>query len=217
MNPHIADYTQLDIPPAPWHLRGSACVSLWRVPLALLPAPPSGVTYHSVAGQAFVVTAWVNYLPGGTLSYDELALAVLARSSDEFSPACTVPLIWVNDPVSAAGGRRLWGIPKELAEFAAQPSTDGADSTVHASIAGKPLASLTVTRGVALPGKLPLRGFLLQNGPGGLMRTRCAARGQVRLGRVTWDFARSGPLAFLRARKPLFSVLVSDLQGDFGL
>lgn len=217
MHSELNNVAEHDIPPAPWHLHGAACVSLWRVPAELLPVPSAGVSYANVAGQALVVTAWVRYEPGGTLSYDELAAAVLVRGAGLFSPACTIPHIWVNDPVAAAGGRRLWAIPKDLAEFEGGLSLSGAAPTVRATTTGSPLASLMMARRFALPGRLPLRGFLIQGGVGGPVRTRCAARGKVWFGQATWEFSSSGPLAFLRGRKPLLSMQVNELQGHFGL
>lgn len=215
MLPEIHDTPDRDIPAAPWRLHGAACLSLWRVPVRLLPRPAKGIHYATVAGQALVVTAWINYLPGGTLAYDELAVAVVARGAGRFSPACTVSHIWVDDPVAAAGGRRLWAIPKQLATFDGQLSQSGA--AMSATAAGSNLATLTWAGRLAMPGTLPLRGFIIQDSAEGPVRTRCAARGKVRLAKVSWSFSSSGPLAFLLGRKPLCSVQVADLQGSFGL
>jgi hypothetical protein len=98
-------------PPEPWHLRGSAYASLWRVPADELPAGclPTGAGPTLLLGRAVVATAWVLYRTGGVLAYDELLAAVRVRVGGR---ACaTVTHIWVDHPASAAGGRALWGIP----------------------------------------------------------------------------------------------------------
>lgn len=205
------------VPAAPWFLQGDACLSLWRVPTAVLPPPPASTRYVRIAGQALLVTAWVRYGPGGTLTYGELAVAALVQGSGVPGPACTVPYIWVDDATAAAGGRQLWGIPKELAAFEGEltPSKDGI--AVRATTGDSPLASMTMAPRWALPGRVPVRGYIVQDGAGGPIRTLCAARARLTLGRATWNFAPEGPLAFLRRRKPLLSLQVSEVQARFGL
>lgn len=107
MDESIQDDPVAAIPGAPWHLQGAACVSLWRLPLAELGmlAPPPGLRCLTVGGSAFVATIWAQY-SGGTLCYDELAVAVLVRGKGLLVPAGTVTAIWVDDVVSAEGGRR---------------------------------------------------------------------------------------------------------------
>lgn len=213
--PEVVEPSEVEFPPAPWRLHGTACVSLWRVPARLLPEAAADIRYVTLAGQALVVTAWVNYQSGGTLAYDELAVAALVRGAGRYNPACTVTHIWVDSPVSAAGGRQLWAIPKQLAEFDGQFS--GSSHTMHATAEGSRLASLSVTECMRLPGSPPLRGFIIQRRENGLAVTRCRASGNVRLARASWDFPTSSPLAFLAGRKPLTSMLVTGLNGAFGL
>ncbi|UNX54126.1 acetoacetate decarboxylase family protein [Georgenia sp. TF02-10] len=68
-------------PPAPWHLRGSAVVALFPVPVADLPpavaaAVPAGARPLRVAGRVPVLIAVARYVPGGDLSYHEALVAV---------------------------------------------------------------------------------------------------------------------------------------------
>ncbi|GAA4296590.1 hypothetical protein GCM10023148_57270 [Actinokineospora soli] len=79
-------------PPEPWDLRGAAVVSVWwrRGP---------------------VCTAFVDYQPDGVMAYHELLVARPTRHG------VTIPSIWVDSPASRAGGRDLWAIPKDLADF----------------------------------------------------------------------------------------------------
>ncbi|MBA8815369.1 acetoacetate decarboxylase [Microbacterium halimionae] len=102
-------------PPEPWHLGGSLLVSVFRVPAAELPAIeiPGGRRPLRLGGEVLVGTAFANYVPGGVLQYNELLVSV----PSVFPPRVTVPQIWVDSEASRAGGRELWGIPKQLETF----------------------------------------------------------------------------------------------------
>src|SRR5439155_1733899 len=70
-------------PAEPWSLRGRMYVSVFVLPTADVPALPaelSGtVRVVRLGGRAVVGSAWVDYRPGGDLSYRELLAAVLVR------------------------------------------------------------------------------------------------------------------------------------------
>lgn len=197
-------------PTAPWHLCGSACASLWQVPIACLAQP--GPAPLRLGGRLLVLTVWARYT-GGTLAYDELAVAVLQRARP--APSLTVGPIWVSDSRAAAGGRALWGIPKVLGQFDSCTRDRYFSGCMHQ--AGTAIASLEFTSGLALPGRLPLAGHALQHGAGEqLCSTRCSARGQLVLGKAAWEFAADGPLSFLRGRRPLASLRLESLALVFG-
>lgn len=217
MDESIQDDPAAAIPGAPWHLQGAACVSLWRLPLAELGmlASPPGLRCLTVGGSAFVATIWAQY-SGGTLRYDELAVAVLVRGKGLRVPAGTVTAIWVDDVVSAEGGRRLWNIPKALARFATTVAADNGFAG-RMSLDGEQLAALRFEPGVAVSGRLGLSGFVIQPGNGGPLRTRCTIKGALRMGRAHWEFSASGPLAALHGRQPMFSLGISEMDAAFGV
>lgn len=98
-------------PPAPWTATSQYWAGLFRAGApAIL---PHGLR-PLLGGRARVVTV-VRYLPGSTLVYDELILAVPALLG--WRPALYIDRIWVDSLASLWGGRRIWGLPKELAEF----------------------------------------------------------------------------------------------------
>jgi hypothetical protein len=169
-----------------------------------------------LAGHALVATVFATY-SGGTLRYDELATAVLVRGRGLLVPAGTVTDIWVDDPVSAAGGRRLWRIPKKIARFEAEARDDEQTFAGRMLITDQIVASLQFEPKMALPGRLAMSGFVIQPGRGGPLRTRCAVAGKGIIGRARWEFAASGPLGFLCGRKPLISVRVCELEASFGV
>lgn len=215
-NPDLEAVATADIPPAPWHLTGSACVSLWRVSTAQLPAPALGMKYASLAGQSLVMTVWAAYT-GGTLIYDELAVVVPVRGQGMLAATGTVADIWVDDPISCAGGRRLWNIPKQMAEFETVGSAQRGGFTGEMRLEGTQVARVQFEPKFDVPGKPTFGGFVVQPGENGPARTRCQVRGKMATGSAEWDFAESGPLGFLAGRRPVFSARIQDLQARFGI
>lgn len=205
------------IPPAPWRLQGLACLSLWRVlpsELGVL-SPDPALPLFTLAGSAFVATIWARYT-GGTLRYNELAVAVLVRGRGLLAPAASVTAIWVDDAVSAEGGRRLWHIPKALAHFASV-SEAGQVFSGSMTLDGEPAAQMRFKPRMSLPGRPALSGFVIQPGSGGPLRTRCTVSGKLRIGRAHWEFATAGPLGSLQGRKPLVSVCINEMDAEFGV
>ncbi|GAB3572509.1 hypothetical protein GCM10027445_30120 [Amycolatopsis endophytica] len=193
-------------PPEPWDLRGQMHATAWIVPARDLPELPPGVRPLTFAGRALVVAAWVDYRPPGVLSYRELMVTVVLRGG----PAVSIPHIWVDSPASLAGGRALWHIPKELAEFT---MSDEPDFAAEAREDGNLLAGAEFRHRRALPVRLPLAFSILQRGP-----KRSGVRVAARLGvaRSAWRAGDGGPLAFLGGRRPLVSLVARDFRMRFG-
>ncbi len=99
-------------PPAPWTATSQYWAGLFRsdkparLPRGLRPL---------LGARARMVTV-VRYLPGSTLVYDELIVAVPALLG--WRPGLYIDHIWVDSLASLWGGRRIWGLPKNLADFA---------------------------------------------------------------------------------------------------
>ena len=178
-------------PPEPWHLRGRMYLSLWWV-----------------RGRGLVATAWVRYGPGGVLTYDELLCAVPARVGAR--PSTTIVDIWVDSPQSLAGGRELWGIPKELAEFA----IDG--GRFAATAGGATIASARLESGRRLPGRVPFRFTVTQARDGRPLTSPVRGTARVSLARARWSPEPSGPLGYLAGRRPLLTLALTDFRMVFG-
>ena len=210
-------------PRAPWSLRGSAMISVWRVPLDALPvAAANGARLVSLGRQALCATVWARYEPGGTLAYNELLFAVAVQSSGIVAPACTVGPIWVDDEAAAAGGRTLWGIPKRMGVFQAGSSdgpspgfADGAMASI--TVDGRRVATLQYEppSRLQVPVRLPI--WTVQDGDSGPIRTRCMLRGRMSRGAGRWFFEPDGPLSFLAGREPLASARLESLSARFGV
>src|SRR4051812_19231447 len=97
-------------PPAPWWSAGT----MWIASLPTTgPTPtPHGLT--SVGGNRLVL-AVVRYREG-TLSYNEVFVGSVVRRGARVG--LWVHDIWVDSRESLWGGRRIWGLPKQLATFA---------------------------------------------------------------------------------------------------
>jgi acetoacetate decarboxylase len=108
----------MSYPPAPWHLYGQALQSIYLVDLArakelvpadleiisVLPGKTLGSLYLSV------------YEANSTLEYHELiVVAALVRYQGKIGS--WVSHIYVDNLESVAGGREVWGLPKEMADF----------------------------------------------------------------------------------------------------
>ncbi|WP_370325584.1 acetoacetate decarboxylase family protein [Euzebya sp.] len=202
-------------PDPPWRLRGHMTVHLWVVPTArLVERVPTGTRPVSIAGRSLVGTAWVAYEPGGDLSYGELLAAVHVWHGRR--PRQTVTDIWVDSAASVAGGRALWGIPKDLGRFdvldgrafAMAPAEDGGDA---------PDTTATFRPRVTLPGRVRLGWSMVQQRGDGhvVSRTRLSGRPVVGRGSVTVD--PRGRLGWLADRTPLLAVQLRDLRIAFGV
>jgi len=111
-------------PPPPWHLFGELII----VPALVRPRALGGVML-------------ANYT-SGTLVYRELI--VFDRATPR---GMVVSHIYVDDEQSLSGGREIWGLPKELAEFEYSPKRFAARQN------GSTLLEATIRR---KPGRLPL-------------------------------------------------------------
>lgn len=192
-------------PPEPWELHGRACVSVWLVRANAL--PPLPVPPVTVFGRAVVGTAFVAYRPPG-MAYHEVLAAVLVRRGLRFGVSIT--RIWVDSPESRAGGRELWGIPKDLAEF-----EWGGDLAASARDEHGPIASVRA-RSPRFGVRLPVAGSTWQAFGDGVARTPLRATGRVTPVRVNWHVDPSGPLAWLLPHRPLLGLAVRDLRLRFG-
>lgn len=156
---------------------------------------------------------WVVYGPGGTMTYDELAVARIVRTP-EGKIGASIPLIWVDSPASLAGGRALWGIPKELAEFGRAQEADL--FRAWAALGDTPLAAFTYEPSFDLPGRRRVGARFVQEADGSPLVSPGRLEGRMGAGRGRWSFRRDGPLGFLEGLTPLATVRFSDADMTFG-
>lgn len=105
-------------PPAPWTLKGNLFVSLSLINIAdARPFIPETLDIREVLPQKTLGGIYLaNYTSDSTMAYGELIVFPgLARYRDR--ARSWISHIYVDNPDSIAGGREIWGLPKEMAEF----------------------------------------------------------------------------------------------------
>ncbi|MFE0519102.1 acetoacetate decarboxylase family protein [Streptomyces sp. NPDC058954] len=198
-------------PDEPWHLAGQMYLSLWLVPRAELPRVVPGTTPFTAAGRGLVGAAWVVYENNSVLHYNELLRAVLLR--DGLRPRICITDIWVDNEASLAGGRTLWGIPKEMAAF----DIRRAQATSFAAMSDEgPLATGRYIELRRLPGRWPLAYTLAQTLNGQIKISPVRSSAAVRLARAEWRTPDDSRLGALSRRTPLLSLTLRDFALRFG-
>ncbi|MCL3819069.1 acetoacetate decarboxylase family protein [Aeromicrobium wangtongii] len=193
-------------PAEPWDLHGHAYIGAWLVPRSALPAPHSPATKPlTIFGRGIVGTAFFVYEEPSPLTYDEIMATVLVRQGWRIRVSITH--IWVNSPDSRDGGRALWAIPKELADFDVLP---------HAAYTARGIGSLSLHRVRRLPWMLPAGFRIAQDRDGSVLVSPVAGRVRPGIASARWTFAADGPLGFLRGRKPLMTVAARPFRLMFG-
>jgi len=196
-------------PAAPWRLRGQMWGTLFAV--AGAPGRPRGA----------YAAAFVSYEPGSPLTYSELLVARHLGGT-----RVQVTDIWVDSPASRAGGRELWAIPKELADFGLDTRHTGPLSRAEwsarvptGSVGRRAVASARFTDVSRAGVRLPLRGGTRQPPlVPGERTAEAPIRGSAKVlpGRGHWEFEADGPLAWLRGARQLGSFRLCDFRLSFG-
>jgi len=194
-------------PAAPWKLQGRGGLSIWTVPAGTVELP-EGVKPLSMAGQWFLGVACLAYDEGGMLAYNELAVGVAVRGPSGLG--VHISHIWVDSPVSAAGGRELWGIPKKLAKF--ERSGDGipmvmADGAMIAKVDFKPRRPI--------PRRWKVSSRVVQKKKGDICVSAFRVDSHLAWSRSQWEFGCA--LAFLEGRRPWVSIGLSRAKMEFGV
>lgn len=209
-------------PPEPWLLNGDFAVGVFLVPMGEIPARvlaqlPAGSRPLVLAGQAVVGVAAVRYHPGGVLDYDELLVALPVVHHARL--AVTIPQIWVSSPASRAGGRALWGIPKELMTAHRRYTGRELQASYRAED-GAFLAETSVRVSRSLPGRWSLPLPTVQRAPGEsdrpsmFIRSSNSVRGSLHLANTQWSFGSA--LSWLQGRRPVLSAAITQASVVFG-
>ncbi|MEH2440974.1 acetoacetate decarboxylase family protein [Nostoc sp.] len=116
-------------PQAPWILKGYAIQTLHLVNIDLVrPLIPLELEIISVCpGKTLASVYLSNYGSGSALEYSELIIAP-ALVNYQRKIGGWISHIYVDNADSVAGGREIWGLPKEIAEFTWE---QGEHVTVH--------------------------------------------------------------------------------------
>ncbi|MFE5206944.1 acetoacetate decarboxylase family protein [Streptomyces sp. NPDC056600] len=208
-------------PPEPWDLRGRMHIGLRRVRPSRLPKwpLPEGVRPLDVGGRRLLLTFCVDYSPEGTLAYRELLVALAVRQGRRIG--CTAVAVWVDSEQSKAGGRTLWGIPKEIGHFTWEPGA-GPPGTEHVTLrapgTGEVRAAFRPGRTLPrrLPVRLPIRTRLLQEVDGEVLAVPAHLTGRPAPARTSFRPDPAGELAFLGEGRPLLAFTLEDFRFRVG-
>jgi acetoacetate decarboxylase len=103
-------------PAPPWRLRGQAILRLQGLDADLAPMPAGLSPLCIFSGRTLGGLYIASYGEGSSLYYNELIVfSALARSGARIG--AWISDIYVDSERSAAGGREIWGLPKQLAHF----------------------------------------------------------------------------------------------------
>ncbi|MGW6548129.1 acetoacetate decarboxylase family protein [Streptomyces massasporeus] len=202
-------------PPSPWRLTGDMVVSLWRVPADDLPSwpLPAGVRPWIVRRSATLVTFWVDYRPGGVLAYREFLIALAVRHGHRLAGSTVAA--WVDDDRALAGGRVLWGIPKEQGVFTLR--ADSRSTRAELTADGIPPVRFTYQDVLRLPFRLSARAHLVQQlSDGTECRVPMRISGRPALGRGRLSTGPEAPWSVFARRQPVLSLAVRDFRGILG-
>ncbi len=194
-------------PAPPWKLQGRGGLTIWTMPAGFIELP-GGLKPLTLAGRWLAGVACLAYDTGGVLAYNELLVGVAVRGAGGLG--VHISHIWVDSPVSAAGGRELWGIPKQLATF--EKSGDGIPM-VKAN--GAMIAKVEFTPKWPLPRRWKIKSRVVQEKGGELRVSGFRADSHLAWSRARWEFA--GPLAFLQEGRPWCSIGLSRARLEFGI
>jgi acetoacetate decarboxylase len=105
-------------PSAPWTLQGFAVQTLHLVDWAQARSfvPPDLDIISVLPGKTLGILYLASYGRGSVLAYNEL-IVVPALTRYRNHLGVWISHIYVDHPDSMAGGREIWGLPKELAQF----------------------------------------------------------------------------------------------------
>jgi hypothetical protein len=193
-------------PSPPWQLAASAWMSSFRVTRSGRADRPGG----------WYAVAFVDYTAGGVLAYHELLVARLVRT---VPPQVRISDIWVDSLPSLAGGRSLWGIPKDLAVLPlAEEAVGATDRARFGSVVDEhEVASGTFTTLRPAGPRLPFSLTTSQvREDASIALARCRGSARITPCRGVWRFAADGPLGFLHGRRPVVSLRAVDVRLSFG-
>jgi hypothetical protein len=159
-------------------------------------------------GRTLGVVAFAHYGQGSALEYDELIVApAVVRHGTQWG--VWVSHIYVDHPDSLIGGREIWGMPKELAEF--HWSDDDNVAEASATLRGRLLARVRVDRRWWLmTGRLRFPTFSQRGND--LIRFVGETKGRLGWGRGHREIPSDSPLSFIRMGRPWSAIWVQGMQ-----
>ncbi len=203
-------------PPAPWKLQGRAIQTLQLVDIARVrPLVPSELEIISLfPGKTLGGIYISSYGLGSVMEYNELiVVSAIANYSGKWG--AWISRIYVDNPDSVAGGREIWGLPKEIAQF----SWEGSDSVKAAPLGYRvtvrqgdcQLCSLNYSKqSLALP--LPLSGNVFSADSRNLLLFKGEFEARAGLIKGQLEIPESSHFASLNIGRPLLTAACENMS-----
>jgi hypothetical protein len=199
----------MSYPSAPWTLKGYAVQTVQLVDIERSrPLIPQELEIISVwPGKTIGGVYLSSYKLGSVLQYNELiVVAGMVSYAGKFGS--WISHIYVDNSDSVAGGREIWGLPKELAEFT---WLTGEESSVIVRQGNKELCILSYTKpSLALPVSLALPSFGASISDFLLFKAEFATRVGLVSGKL--QVPTESPFASLNLGQPWLIVYADDLR-----
>ncbi|MBD5634858.1 MAG: acetoacetate decarboxylase family protein [Candidatus Eremiobacteraeota bacterium] len=195
-------------PPAPWELGGWGIATLGLVDSRAAAAfvPPGAQLVSILPGKTVGGLFFVSY-DRGSLRYRELnVIAGIIRVGARF--AFLLPRLYVDSPASLAGGRDIWGVPKELASF--EVAHDIGVTSIHVRQGSRSVCRLRCSvpeSGMRLP--LPLPSFGTRDDSFLFFTGKMSSR--VSPARAAVDFPAESEFGAVGFDRPRFAFRCDDL------
>jgi hypothetical protein len=108
----------MSYPEAPWALRGASVQAFRFTPVSLARelVPRRWQIVAVVPGKTLSALYCASYGPGSALEYHELIVAPALARVGRHVGFC-ISHIYVDDSAASDGGRAIWGLPKQAADF----------------------------------------------------------------------------------------------------
>lgn len=204
-------------PQAPWKLKGHGFLTLHWIDIdrVRLLIPEHLQIFSFFPGKTLGGVYIGSYEDGSTLRYNEL-IAVPALIHHRGKIGVWISHIYVDHPDSVAGGRTIWGLPKEMAEFkwdsaSSAPVSSASVSSISIQQGDRPLCCLQShwsLPGIAHPVQAPA--FSLLNSQ--LMRFSGQGKLKWHGAGIDLQIPSESPIADLGLEQPWISVLLSSLD-----
>jgi hypothetical protein len=199
----------MSYPPAPWNLKGFAVLTFNLIEVdRARNFVPAGLEIVSVLpGKTLGSVYASSYQSGSVLEYNELIVAA-ALVRDRGKVGSWISHIYVDNPDSVAGGREIWGLPKEMAEFTWQ------DRSLTVRQQNRDLCRLNYQQNFLSFLKLPQK--LSGNSFGGLgadlLLFQANLEAKVSLLSTKLEIPSDSPFVSLNLNQPFLSVDLKELD-----
>lgn len=200
----------MSYPSAPWELKGYAIQTIMQLvdidkvrPLI----PPELKIVSIWPGKTLGGVYISSYSAGSVMEYNELII-VAAMVNYSGKLGSWISHIYVDNSDSVAGGREIWGLPKEMAEFTWQK---GNPNHVIVRQDDRLLCQLTYSQpSWGLP--VPLTGTVFSSLDNNLMLFKGEFSSRIRLVTGELDIPNESPFAGLNLTRPWLTIYCDDLR-----